>query len=817
MATDDFTANPKKTASRAPGVNASPDYKRNQSITPAAGPVGFDKALEGLSKSYEAYGAIASNIANNASKERAQIDGAEAARKNPTLPVFPSITDADINYNQAYLNESYNVLAAEGVDYLRKVDYEFNTIPNPTGEDLIKLQKSQSDASSIVELGHPSIRGGLQSRFNDISSAQFYKFAEKVSKVDLQKQNQIFQSISKDNYESIYDSALDGNREATGRFAQDQVRAIHGELAAGRINEVNAQELLKDLKLTVGKAELHALIDNEINNGNDRNIGEILSGIANKGMEGFTRTQSDDIVADGYNYNNKRQNVLNVERSDLFSDYKTRLEMGGDLSAAEQLNALIKLTPEQNNTLKLIKFKADQAIFKKEKEFNETTASITDPFKANLLSGSAKNNWYEEMLKRDREQVESQGGQYDRPIIRAARFANMAKGTISDFVETIDKALIHGTPKMARDAANAYTSLMQSNPIALDGLSSEPKKYAIQFQSQIGGIDLNTNAQITPEEVISRIRKDNLGLTPEQKQSLDDSFKTKITDDPKVIKKIKNNLDTTSFRGSDEAVFPLGFEQTVNSMLNAVWNGNKDDAVKIVTNELKARGDIVEQPGGPRFMFSAPTKIYADYNQPNYFTNMQLLSLHQYVEQNEMLRKRMPDTGKPVIELVNDPFAGKTPEEIINMNFFEPLYNSGIIPQGANIDPQSVISPSSKSQGITVSINGKNYLVGYDEDATTKAATEASWTFRYIDDGVRKPFNGVLYSGSDWRWTVNPATLQSSSNLEASKDAPTLQDYQEIITKDKRKQDFQANANSLLANLPSILPPLPSLPEDLNG
>jgi hypothetical protein len=793
----------KKTLQRPAHASELPIYQRKVGIQPAAAPSGFTQATEGLSKSYEMFGAMSAKIASDASQQRAQMQGIKFAQENPELQAGIALNESSKAFNDAFRAEKYKVLGNQAESIASKINLEYSKILNPTGKDLELYKKNMTDAlGDVLSMADPKSRGDLERAFEQTVNAGMSQLALKVENANLNRLKDNATIASKNNLTNIVDYYRLGMPDAAAQaYGQERAniessREILGDAVTQA--KIDSLDLTRDTGIYGGQMmRLQAMQGTEA-------AAKYFNNFVENRPEGMTPSRHEQVAAQLYAMESNHLKQLGIDQS--IENSKAELELiqsEGIFQPDKWEDVKTKVSPQQYNHLLIKSLQMQQSSKDLTEDMNFVLANGKNVVAMSKMPAERVNKVFDGFMKQ-MEQYATFNGMEFNPILDGANIAANIGAPISKYTQMLDNAVLFADDVQASMAGEAIKKLQKENPIALKSLSKDAKDISSLFNSY------RLNTAYTGAEALQQAKNDIYNVSDEERVRRAAIFTNEMkvnrydADPDKWADHVAEGIGApkAGIYGFRKYMMPTDLPAKARGLLASYVErfGNFAKAEEEMFKDLNDVYKTTDTNNRQEKMALPPEVALKDVNIGQWEKNDKALSLYRFVKQNEAAKAQPNSFIFNKVEWPNNPFDSimQIDGKPITFNGNGTMSVDGELitaEQFYNAMPDSIVMQNMVPGNMELVIDGvkRKVIIQSDEITQLSADNLPSWKFNYLDEnGVPQPIMGVDKSGGDVRWYPNmgllnnqkariPKWMQDEANIQRQLAENTRQDYLDAV------------------------------------
>lgn len=636
-----------------------PEYKRKHAITPAAAPIGADKALGNLSDAQSntvkagenlitanvnkslssgnekqarhqasahklvAGRAVAdylSNVGQQAGMERARLSGIEAA-KNPGQKFLPAISQTDAEFQKSYKQEELASVGFQANRYLQKIQHEANLDPKPSAKTLEEYQKNAAKQLQIfTNQVSPENQKALERNLMGSYESGYYQIATNVENHN-RKFLKTQAAVQLDqNSDEIYDNAKLGLKEGAQEKFQWAIDNINRLIDNGTIDEQEGANRRKDARRKLASGEYNRAVEEAIKDGR---YDEFIKDKQENKPANMTPTEHEEIMIQTRQYASNYQSALKGQQDLIYQQTLTQIKTGELKSQPEVEQRKKEMGPHNAAALELKIVENNFKQLKKDESYNQFIQNKAD---ANYHAENPKKEDFEENFKRLVATTEQAKGMDPgtMPLVQQIQLSQDIPRANPLLSRKVENAIAGGAPAQAIDAMLSMTNPTFTNKNTLSGVNKDAVAKALKYDAFLAAGNTAGEAYLKTQEQYA-----NLG--PKEREDLDQQFKD--------LTKFKGEHDISTSDNLDaEAAETLGFERgDMPAGLGLIWkasmednfrrsgkNGSWDQAAKMTKAEMTRVWGYSNVNGRRELMYLPPEKFVENYGLASGFIKNQL-------------------------------------------------------------------------------------------------------------------------------------------------------------------------------------------------
>jgi hypothetical protein len=784
-----------------------PGYQRRQAITPAAAPVGFSQAVEGVAKSNEIIGAMGTKIAVNASEQRAELQGIKYAQENPGAEIGFALTATDKIFTDAARLEKHKVLSNQAANIADKINLEYSRILNPTGKDLELYQRDMTDAlGDILAMSDPKTKGDLSRSLEQTVNSGVSQLAIKVENANIQRLKDTATVSSKNNLTNILDYyRLGMNEAARDAYEQELVniqssRGLFGEAATK--TKMDALELTRDVGIYGGVMQ-----QIQEYQGTEEAAKYFRNFVENR-PDDMTPTRHQEVSKELYGIQSNYLKQLGIDQSIEYSGAQLELVQTEGLLAPDRWQDLkAKVSPEQYNNLQIKSLQLQQSKTQLDEDMNFVLANGRNVVAMSNMSSDRVNKVFDGFMKQAEKMAAANGVMFN-PILDGANIAANIAAPITKYKGLLEDAILFADADQAAQAGEAIRMLEKDNPIALLGMNKDAKDISTLFNSY------RLNTAYTGAEALAQAKNDIYNISDEERLRREEIFKSNIKQYDKTPEKwadhIAKGLDAPKSRFIfGKYMMPPDLPVKAKALLESyvVRFGNYATAEKQMFKDLGDVYKVTTTNNRKELMAYPPEVALKDVNIGNWSDNDKALSLYRFVKQNQAGIERPNSFIFNKIDWPDNPFDQymQIDGEPIKFNANGTMSAGGRLitaQEFYNAMPDALVLDQMVKGNMELMVDGvkRKVIIKSDEITQLSGDMMPSWAFVYLDDnGVQMPLMGIDKSGGDVRWYPSYGLLDTfkAKIPQWQQDEANIQRQIALNAREEYLNSIEANASGL--------------------
>ena len=600
-----------------------PEYQRSTQIEVGETATGFSRVTKGLSDSYQVWSDLGIEVAQNAANTRARESGREAGN-TPGRTLIPAFTKADSEFNKAYHEQEYNIALQNGTNVINKAAFE--AFKNPSAQSIAAYEKFvgqyiQENMPNLTKETAYALKPELEKAFLTTK----YKLEEEVFNRALKFQKETFQSSINSGVKYATDLMANDN-EIGGDEAIAKVKAsLNSDFGRTNYSDGARKEILMEIDKQVIGAKARVQMNRAIEKGNAE---EVLKNAANlpPTADNLVRMQS------LYGAYSQYSSMVNANDSIVTNGYTKKL-VEGDLTPTDMITAKQDLSPSAYS-------KFEVTVAKWLAQSNKDNSAI-EYFNSNFNNSIALANMTSDEINKGfnaRVQAQNPGG--PPTLADEAVVAREVQATVPSFNNKLKAGINSNDAEVAVGSAQLFRSLLQDNPLAVDGIDTKTAMKAQMINDQIA-------ANAAPLQAWEYATKNIDNLKPEDIKRREELFEEELKSNGK--KSTSEQLAWAQTQGgfSGYQVPPSMASDFVNAMKrNYVTSGDWASSEKLATQIIQSLYGFTNVNGQKMVAYLPIEKTWPNGNNETYVQNVLVDKLERlFIEQKQSFDDPDSTTG----------------------------------------------------------------------------------------------------------------------------------------------------------------------------
>jgi hypothetical protein len=461
----------------------TPKYTRQTPIQPGQAVGGFSQAAHGVGAATDAIGKFGLDMAQQGANKLATLQGIEAAKQGKKISPI-QFGEAGKHYEEAYNKESVNNLSYQGNKLLSQLQY--TAAKQPTGNSLNEFQMhGQNSIEQLVSQApkqyQPDLRRSLESSFD----SSFYQLANKVdvsnreymASQQLLQDNQQLERISNAGLELEGVGAEQALKDRMATIAsREQLYVDTGGVEGYDPATAGAHRKAAENRFFLSRAQREYVEAQKAKKG-----AEYLADLREHKPAGLTPLEHDNLVKGVLAYANEYQAAFSAQQAVNFTQYATKVDTGqmteSDLIQAKNDVSELQYAKLENHIAKrnLKQIQATQL-------HNEAIGHLDDAGFMSQYTGDQLNSIYNKQLEL-KQASKPEGEQIS--IVDRAEVAKGMQVSVPEFTKRMSAELLSNDPVKATQAAQIWRGLNGSNPLSVQGISSDAESKALKMSDSM--------------------------------------------------------------------------------------------------------------------------------------------------------------------------------------------------------------------------------------------------------------------------------------------------------------------------------------------
>jgi hypothetical protein len=600
-----------------------PEYQRSTQIEVGETATGFARATKGLSDSYNIWSDLGIEVAQNAASQRSRELGREAGNV-PGRTLIPAFTKSDAEFNKAYHEQEYNIALQNGTNVINKAAFE--AFKNPSAQSVAAYEKfvtqyMQENMPTLTRETAYALKPALEQSF----LASKYKLEEEVFKRALTFQKETFQQSINSGIKNATDLIANGD-EAGGDEAVSKVKgSLNSDFGRTNYSEGARKEILTEVDKQVIGAKSRAQMNQAIESGSAE---QVLKDAANlpPTADNLVRMQS------LYGAYSQYSSMVNANDSIVTNNYTKKL-VEGSLTPTDMITAKEDLSASGYS-----KFEVTVAKWLAQ---NTKDNSAIEYFNKNFNNSIALANMTPDEINTGfNARVKALSGGGTPNLADEAVVAREVQATVPYFNNKLKAGINSNDAQVAVQSAQLFRSLLQDNPLSVDGIDSKTA-----MKAQIINDQLAANA--TPLEAWEHATKNVDNLKPEDIKRREEMFEEELKTNGKKSTSDQLAWAQTQAGFNGYQVPPSIASDFLNAMKrNYVASGDWAASEKLATQVIQSLYGFTNVNGQKMVTYLPIEKTWPNGNNETYIQNVLVDKLERlFIEQKQSFDDPDSTTG----------------------------------------------------------------------------------------------------------------------------------------------------------------------------
>lgn len=574
----------------------APILEQQVKLDNTVGNAPFAQGFDSMALTPTALGEFGAKLAITASTTLAQKRGYEAGM-NPHGSLLPPLTLTDKAYAQAYIAQSQNTLGLQATKLMQEGQAELAKAWRLTPDMLSAYTKNMSEGlNDIINNAPLQAQPGLAAQFNN--SLMQSTGSLNLKMIGQQKQQALQDATLFNNSQlsSIYEAARGGNFDAAEKMHNDMIARTHAMTGSGMITSLQAESTAKSARMSLYTGLYTGEALKAFQN---KKADQFLADLLQKKPEGMNSLEWESIARNVMGEVQLQESFQQRNETSLYSE-ANRLLNEGMLTP----DFIAQLESESTSKPRFNNFMAQVAAYqRKHYASNEKVASLmpqwTSPYAMAVASNKVKNMALIQAGQDVQQRAADKGRTLDDFEAQSEAMAT-AGGPIQSFTQQMNAGFLSGNPKLMIRNLNAYRSLRNSNPKALNGMDQKALAMMTNFESQMEDGNAPEIAAQKASEVVQQ-------KTPEQMEintALVRQWENKVVNTPSRL-----NSWAAQFADLGDGAkinnlpyFAIHLKNIFKSNMEYL-NGDVEGATKMTKEGIDRAWGVTEVNGKPEYVF----------------------------------------------------------------------------------------------------------------------------------------------------------------------------------------------------------------------
>lgn len=684
-----------------------PEYTRQQGITPAASPQGFDTAMAEVASSTNIISQLGTQISQMASNEQARLAGLEAG-KTPGRVLLPAFTESDQEFVKAYKAQEYNIAAISASKALETFSFEAKKMPSNKSLETFNQQMGEYVQNNIDILSADTVQ--------ELKP----KFEAQILGVNHEIQQAVFNKNQKFMQDGLKQSITQSEKDVEQLISQ----GLYQE--AEKVKERQKNELDSDWAAYMFAPEIRQGIKKEIDD-------SYLRATYRKTMTDAFKVPglAEELLQDAAKLSPSLENLMKQEV--YLATYKNHRALVRSTDEIKLAQATFDLEADQMTPVKMLTLKeeisapayADFEVkvarhLRKNKE-DETHADYLldnsrDAIALANLTDAQLNEGFATLLKRG-----AQAAGQNLTFEQEAMMAEQLEATIPSFNKKLSGGINSNNPEMAVKSARMYANLFDKNPTSVAGIDAKSKAKAELINEQIA-------ANSTPIDAWKFASDKIDNLTPKDIAQRRELFQAYLKDNDKKSP-LQQDAWVRKITGFGDKKMPPGIVTDFVAAMEREYMLSQDWGISEKNATLTIKGLYGEDHG--RIMYLPPSANWPGGDNPVFLSNLAIMQLENILHDTRIAFDAPNSTATHYFKFKE----GSLKEP--GLTLFESRLKGVTTPGGISF------RPSTRLRGVMVDSNGKEvsgeFIYNSDIYTTKDKNALPSYAFLFIPKGSNKP------------------------------------------------------------------------------